>query len=223
MQINRIFSSFFHKNNMQKTIDNNHILCCCSRPECPQLQLFNESFRKIEYDASLAAEIGQILLQEKNNDEEASIIEYNSFKDMLRELNQIRTENKQSKKMIELLQIEIYSLKAHSLKMENKADSYKKVIERDRLSVQQALSSKTNFEEELRTQILDLKQELSQLQKSESNIRSKHKRLGSSYEALKLSHDALLKEHDVLVHSLSKIMSPAAVINRKRSQGVSNT
>lgn len=37
--------------------ENSHFTCCCGQQECHNVQEFNESFRRVEYDALLAAGI----------------------------------------------------------------------------------------------------------------------------------------------------------------------
>lgn len=67
--------------------NNTNFSCCCGKLDCPRLQEFNDSFKRVEYDAHLAAgiffdpisllyqgllttpiEVGQALLQEKDGD-----------------------------------------------------------------------------------------------------------------------------------------------------------
>ncbi|KAI7907673.1 uncharacterized protein BX663DRAFT_7505 [Cokeromyces recurvatus] len=175
---------------------NTRFYCCCNKLECPQLKVFNESFKKTEEDAFLAAEIGQMLLLEKNNNKEISIKEYNSFKETLQESKELYAENVDLNKMITVLQSEIQLLKEqHSVEI----DHYKRELERINYSKQELL----NTEERHESQISDLKQELEHLQKTENHLRNKYKRLGSNYETLQLSYDAVLKEHDTLLYSLS--------------------
>ncbi|KAI8078324.1 hypothetical protein BDF21DRAFT_42605 [Thamnidium elegans] len=171
---------------MQNTIQ---FSCCCNKPDCLKLEEFHDSYDKTENDALLAAEIGQILLQEENQD-----LRYELFKENYKELKQLRLENQRSNEMIKVLDIELKS----------KIKDYEESMIKNKL-VKQLLTVKSEIEEELKTQISDLKQELSQLRKSETNMTGKLKRLNSSHESLQLSHEVLLQEHDKLLSNKSKL------------------
>ncbi|KAG2237975.1 hypothetical protein INT48_002537 [Thamnidium elegans] len=136
---------------MQNTIQ---FSCCCNKPDCLKLEEFHDSYDKTENDALLAAEIGQILLQEENQD-----LRYELFKENYKELKQLRLENQRSNEMIKVLDIELKS----------KIKDYEESMIKNKL-VKQLLTVKSEIEEELKTQISDLKQELSQLRKSETNM-----------------------------------------------------
>ncbi|KAI7893548.1 uncharacterized protein EV154DRAFT_501532 [Mucor mucedo] len=167
--------------------------CCCGQSECARLQEFNECFKKTENDARLAAEFGQALLQEQDSE-----LQYNLVKDNYHELKQLRWENKQSNEMIQMLTLNTLELKKQMQEYKEK----NKVCER-------LLSVKTKSEENLKTQISDLKQELSQLRKAENNMTSKYKRLHQGHETLKLTHEALVQEHDgFLLRQRSKTPPP---------------
>ncbi|KAI8339294.1 hypothetical protein BD560DRAFT_439979 [Blakeslea trispora] len=162
------------------------ITCCCEDIQCTHLQNFVESFKRIEYDALLAAEIGQALLQEKDE-----CADYSAFKQNLHELKQLRRQLEQSNELAYTLKAEVESLKTKNAILHKKIDDYE--------NEKQAISTQAIKEEELMTQVLDLKQELNQLKKSENNTKLKYKRLNTSFETLQLTHEALLKEHDALI------------------------
>ncbi|GAA5811722.1 hypothetical protein MFLAVUS_005163 [Mucor flavus] len=145
--------------------DSTQFSCCCNKPDCLQFQEFHDSYSKTENDALLAAEIGQILLQEENQD-----LRYELFKENYKELKQLRLENQQSNEMIKVLGIELKS----------KMKDYEELMIKNKL-VKQLLTVKSEIEEELKTQVSDLKQELSQLRKSETSMTGKLKRLNSSH------------------------------------------
>ncbi|KAI8989340.1 hypothetical protein BDB01DRAFT_848521 [Pilobolus umbonatus] len=171
--------------------------CCCNKGDCSHLIAFNESYRRIESDALLAAEIGEALLSEKANDEC-----YGHFKEIYQELKDLRWEKEESNGLIQSLQHEISLLKKTNKQIEDKMEQYKQEISKNKLC-ERLLTIRTDIEDELKTQISDLKQELTLVRKSETNLRSKYKRLNTNYETLQLSNDALKQEHDNLLKSLS--------------------
>ncbi|KAI8891350.1 hypothetical protein K501DRAFT_327941 [Backusella circina FSU 941] len=167
------------------------ISCCCNNPDCLQKQEFDEIYKRISLDATLAAEIGQLLLQEKSNGNTS----YDVFKDTFNEKRQLQYEKEKSDTLLFSLQQEMSKLKSHSDKLQVKLDAYEKDI---RLG-EQLLLLKTNNEQALQDQVADLKQELSVSHKSQGQLANKHKRLVTKHETLQLSHEILKKEYDSLL------------------------
>lgn len=102
--------------------------------------------------------------------------------------------------MIRLLKFEIKSITANSKELQKTVEKCEQELQKKKL-VEQLLAVKTDIEEDLKTQVSDLKQELFQLRKSENNMILKYKRLNSNHETLQLAHEELSQEHDILIKS----------------------
>ncbi|RCH90851.1 hypothetical protein CU097_005733 [Rhizopus azygosporus] len=151
-----------------------HEFSCCNNNQLDRIQ-GHEAFKTIEPHAFFSSEMGQLLLEDHRFD-------------IFRENIQLKWEKEQSDKMIESLQNELKSMRAycHELKtMVEKSEETSKL-----------LATKMNKEQELKTQISDLKQELTLLEKTNDTLNMKYKRLNEKHETLKITHDVLLKEHE---------------------------
>ncbi|OZJ06213.1 hypothetical protein BZG36_00834 [Bifiguratus adelaidae] len=196
--------------------------CCCGKEDCRHLNAFKQQARSLESKLTAAAEIGQALLQQKQQLSETSeraLAEvrkerdeaerrYASARSDLEALqvqyDQATKESDSRHRYIQKLEKTIATLHSdldrvsadHALVLEQKRST---MSELERLRVVEALVSQgVDGKEALMAQLEDYKQEIAIVRRNEIALEAKNKKATARHEQLQHQYEKLKREHQIL-------------------------
>ncbi|KAI8884374.1 hypothetical protein K501DRAFT_271764 [Backusella circina FSU 941] len=174
--------------------------CCCSAENCPKSVEFNNVYERISLDSRLAAEIGKLLLEEKNSDQP-----YDAVKGNYEELVALRREKIESEKKIKYLLKELKLLKSESSQFKETIEIYENEMEKKKLW-EHLLILKADVEDDLKNQVImiktlyelkvkELEFNLQETREMLGKVDQQYKSLNENYETLQLAHNDLKQEY----------------------------
>ncbi|KAG1121844.1 hypothetical protein G6F61_011611 [Rhizopus arrhizus] len=194
---------------------------CCHQSQCENLDSIIFTIRKLEEEARLAAEIGQILLfkheqhvvesneiqkryneqliqaQEKAENLERLLYQSDTLIDELeQERNKLAWEYQKTQKVLDKALTDIELCHQRSNQLVSELDSRTKEVEK--LKVRQLMIHEADIREEnLRLELEEVKQELMASKRAEHAVESKYKKLKLKLETIE-KEDAMNNENDLI-------------------------
>lgn len=235
---------------------------CCNKSHCENLETFVYAIRKLEDDAQLAAEIGQSLLHKHeqyvaDSDEVKSRLEEQLFETQERvleleqlliqsdtvkqgleqEKNKLAWEWQKTQKILDETLADMEACNQRSNQLTNELDIKTREVEKLRTYKQMARQADIQ-EDNLRSALEDMKQELAVSRKAELSLDSKYKKLKSKYDSIcgeklkkeqekqnvenekkksKLSSGGLKESNDTLRRDINKQISSALLFSDNKT------